>query len=45
MNLPVTFTQKLRKDGSIVIPAYLIKELDLQTGIPLQLTIDQKGGK
>lgn len=43
MNLPITFTQKLRKDGSVVIPAYLIKELDLKTGVPLEITIEQKG--
>lgn len=43
MNLPVTFTQKLRKDGSVVIPAYLIREFDLKTGMALEMTINQKG--
>jgi bifunctional DNA-binding transcriptional regulator/antitoxin component of YhaV-PrlF toxin-antitoxin module len=45
MNLPVTFTVKLRKDGSIVIPAYLLKEMGAESGVWFEVTLNQKGGK
>ena len=43
MNLPVTFTTRMRKKGDITIPAEIIKEFDLYPGIPLEMSIKQKG--
>lgn len=43
MELPVTFTQKLRKDGSVVIPAYLLKDLKSKPGTWFEVTLNQKG--
>lgn len=43
MNLPVTFTTRMRKKGDITIPAELIKELDLKHGVVLEITINQRG--
>lgn len=43
MNLPVTFTTRMRKKGDITIPAEVIKEFGLEPGVVLEVSILQKG--
>jgi bifunctional DNA-binding transcriptional regulator/antitoxin component of YhaV-PrlF toxin-antitoxin module len=43
MIFPITFTAKLRKDGSIVIPAYLLKEMEAESGTWFEISVNQKG--